>query len=185
MAEIKQQSITELQAKLDQVYAAKDYAAMQSIASAIRKLQQAKFQANLVANQAKIEALIESIKHSKELGKLVSVWLKEARTLVGVVACIGFEVDPNQGNLINAWVQSRKQKARSGNSRSDTKGEPNTSELLELYGSAKAAVRWDKAPHEGTFNELYAAAKSAIDKSNATYNVRQALVKFHKGQSKS
>lgn len=179
------ENIQQLQTQLNQAITDSDYALVESTARTIRKMQQAEFQAKQEANAGKIVELIESIKHSKELGKLASVWLKEAKALVGEVACVGFEVDPKQGNLINAWVQSRKQKAKASNSKSATKGEMRTSELLELYGSAKGKARWDKAEHQDTFEALYKAAKNAVDKSNATYNVRQALVKYHKEQSKS
>jgi hypothetical protein len=186
MAEIKQQSISELSTQLNQAIIDGNYALVESTARTIRKLQQAEHQAKLEANAAKIDGLIETIKTSKDLARLVKDWLKQAKELIGEVACIGFEVDPTQGNLINAWVQSRKQKRTQSNSpggESIAKGMPKTHELMSIYGESQAKVRWDKAEHSGTFNELYEAAKNAVDRKNATHNVRLAIAKYHKSQS--
>jgi hypothetical protein len=183
MAEIKQQSISELNTQLNQAIIDGNYALVESTARSIRKLQQAEHQAKLKANAGKVVELIETIKTSKDLAKLLKPWLKEATELVGADnACIGFVYD--QG-LLNAWVSSKRVKAKGASSgvTGFTKNEPKTNELLGIYGGIKTKVRFDKAEHEGSFTELYEAAKLAVDKKNAMFNLRKVLVKYHKSQS--
>lgn len=176
-------NLTQLKAQLDVAYKAMDFGLIASLAGQIRKLEHAEAQAKLEKAQEALLELTSQIRKdiadkNSELSKAIKPHYARAKELIGVEnACFMIYIDQKELDVKIVKYVKKAKSSSNGPSNGITNGYPKTEELLKTHGEIKLIVRWDKAEHVGTFAELVEAAKNAVDKNNASFNVRTAIVK--------